>query len=75
MLQCYLDYVLLLGSILARVLRKHSEKLTVAGRQCNFNEVEHVLTSEAAVKEAKRCLRCYRVLTMSLEVQNQPFRR
>ena len=32
--------------------------LSVEDRKSNYNEVEHGLTEEQAVKEAKRCLRC-----------------
>jgi formate dehydrogenase beta subunit len=36
--------------------------LSVEERLSNFREVEHNFSPEAALEEAKRCLRCYRVM-------------
>ncbi len=41
--------------------RQGFHHLPVAYRINNFEEVEHVMTAEAATTEASRCLRCFRV--------------
>jgi len=53
------------GSIVTKYPRQSPEELAMPGRKRNFNEVERCLTPEAAVKEAERCLRCYRVMLVA----------
>lgn len=54
------------GSIVARKPRQSPEQLAITDRKPNFNEVEQCFTPEAVVKEAERCLRCYRVMLLSV---------
>lgn len=39
--------------------------LPLEERTSNFREVEQVFSAEAALEEAKRCLRCYRVMVLA----------
>jgi formate dehydrogenase (NADP+) beta subunit len=41
-------------------------KLTPDERNRNFDEVEQGYSTSEAVAEAERCLRCYRVVTLSV---------
>jgi formate dehydrogenase beta subunit len=54
------------GNVVARRARRSPEQLPLDGRKRNFEEVEQCLTTQAATQEAERCLRCYRVMLMSL---------
>ena len=54
------------GGIIAKRPRQSPEELPIADRRLSFNEVERSLTHEAAVKEAERCLRCYRVMLLAI---------
>jgi len=54
------------GNIVASRPRQSPEQLAIPDRVSNFNEVERCLTSEAAAKEAERCLRCYRVMLLAV---------
>jgi len=53
-------------SIIAKSMRYPPEHLSITDRVKNFTEVEKVLTAETAIKEAKRCLRCYRVILLAI---------
>ena len=48
------------------VPRQGFTHLPVPYRIKNFEEVEHVMTAEAATTEASRCLRCFRVVGVAL---------
>jgi formate dehydrogenase beta subunit len=52
------------GGIIARNKRQSPEQLPSTDRVQSFDEVEKCLTAESAVKEAERCLRCYRVMLL-----------
>jgi formate dehydrogenase beta subunit len=52
--------------IIARKSRQSGEQLPPSDRVRNFDEVEKCFSAEAAVKEAERCLRCYRVMLLAL---------
>jgi formate dehydrogenase beta subunit len=54
------------GGIVAKRLRRSPEELAIQDRRLNFNEVEQCFTPDVAVKEAERCLRCYRVMLMAV---------
>ncbi len=54
------------GNIVAKQPRQSPEQLPIPDRVLNFDEVEQPLTYEAAVKEAERCLRCYRVMLLAI---------
>jgi formate dehydrogenase beta subunit len=45
---------------------EHIAYVPVKERACNFREVEFGFSSEAALNEAKRCLRCYRVMLLAM---------
>jgi len=51
--------------LVAKEERQPPEKLSGEDRELNFNEVESCLVREAALREAERCLRCYRVLLLA----------
>jgi len=53
-------------SLTAKKLRQSPEQLAIPSRIQSFDEVEGVLTPEAALTEAERCLRCYRVLLLAI---------
>jgi len=55
------------GGIVAKRQRNSPEQLTIPDRMLNFNEVEQCFTLEAAASEAERCLRCYRVMLLSVD--------
>ena len=59
------------GGIIARRKRQSPEQLPSADRAQSFDEVEKCLTAESAVKEAERCLRCYRVMLLSVASRRQ----
>lgn len=42
------------------------EQLSLSDRVLNFDEVERCFTAESALKEAERCLRCYRVMLLAI---------
>ena len=52
--------------LVAKNPRQALEQLPVPSRIQSFDEVEKVLTPETALTEAKRCLRCYRVLLLAI---------
>jgi len=54
------------GGIVEKGMRQSPEQLAVQNRKLNFDEVEKCLTTELALKEAERCLRCYRVMLMAV---------
>jgi formate dehydrogenase beta subunit len=54
------------GGIIAKSPRQSPEELPASDRVLSFTEVEKCLTDETAVKEAERCLRCYRVMLLSV---------
>ncbi len=54
------------GGIIAKRPRQSPEQLAIPDRRLNFNEVEQSLTPEMALKEAERCLRCYRVMLLAI---------
>ena len=54
------------GGIIVRGARQSPEQLAIPDRKLNFDEVEKCLTPEAALKEAERCLRCYRVMLLAI---------
>lgn len=54
------------GSTIARNPRQIPEQLSIKDRRLNFDEVEKCFTAETATQEAKRCLRCYRVMLLAL---------
>jgi NADH-quinone oxidoreductase subunit F len=54
----YIEPVELTEEELARTKRPKMPRLTRTARKRNFKEVELGLTEEAAVAEARRCLRC-----------------
>jgi formate dehydrogenase beta subunit len=47
--------------------RVHHPELDPEIRKQMFEEVEHTISAEEAYKEAKRCLRCYRVYSVITE--------
>ena len=51
--------------MVAKEAAQSPQKLSLKDRKLNFNEVENCFTTEAAVKEAERCLRCYRVVLLA----------
>lgn len=53
------------GSMIAKKSRQSPEELPIKDRRQNFDEVEKGFTAESAVQEAKRCLRCYRVMLLA----------
>jgi formate dehydrogenase beta subunit len=59
------------GGIIARRKRQSPEQLPSADRVQSFDEVEKCLTAESAVKEAERCLRCYRVMLLAVASRRQ----
>ena len=52
--------------IIAGRPRQSPEQLAIPDRKLNFAEVEKCFTTEAAVKEAERCLRCYRIMLLAV---------
>jgi formate dehydrogenase beta subunit len=52
--------------MVAKEIRQSPEKVSIQDRRQNFNEVESCFTTEAALKEAERCLRCYRVMLVAI---------
>lgn len=54
------------GGIVAQSQRQSPTQLPPADRVGSFAEVEKCLTVEAAAREAERCLRCYRVMLLSV---------
>ena len=54
------------AGITAKGVRQSPELLPVQNRGLNFAEVEKCLTTEVALKEAERCLRCYRVMLLAI---------
>jgi len=46
--------------------RQAPEQLPIQNRELNFDEVEKCFTPDLAVKEAGRCLRCYRVMLLAI---------
>lgn len=54
------------GGIIAESPRQSPEWLPIQDRELNFDEVEKCFTTEAAIKEAERCLRCYRVMLLAI---------
>lgn len=54
------------AGITAKGVRQSPELLPVQNRGLNFDEVEKCLTTESALKEAERCLRCYRVMLLAV---------
>ncbi len=51
----------------AKKLRQSPEQLPVSSRVQGFDEVEKVFTPEAALAEAERCLRCYRLMLLATD--------
>ena len=56
--------------IIAKGIRQSPEQLPLSDRALNFDEVEKCLTAEAALREAERCLRCYRVMLLAITNEN-----
>ena len=56
--------------IIAKGTRQSPEQLPLSDRALNFDEVEKCLTAEAALREAERCLRCYRVMLLAITDEN-----
>jgi len=54
------------GGVIARRAPQSPRQLPPSDRVLGFDEVESCLTAEAAVKEAERCLRCYRVMLLAV---------
>ena len=54
------------GSMIAKKLRQTPEHLSIKDRQLNFDEVEKCFAAKTAAQEAKRCLRCYRVMLLAV---------
>jgi len=54
------------GGIIAKRPRQSPEQLSPSDRAQSFGEVEGCLIPEAAVREAERCLRCYRVMLLAV---------
>ena len=54
------------GGIIARSQRQSPEELPPSDRVSGFAEVEKCFTVAAAAREAERCLRCYRVMLLSV---------
>jgi formate dehydrogenase beta subunit len=54
------------GGIIAKSSRQSPKQLPPSDRVLGFDEVESCLAAEAAVKEAERCLRCYRVMLLAV---------
>jgi formate dehydrogenase beta subunit len=54
------------GSMAIKKQRQAPQHLPVPERKLNFNEMEKVFTRNEAIQEAKRCLRCYRVMLMAV---------
>ena len=52
--------------ITAKGVRQSPELLPIQDRGLNFDEVEKCFTAESALKEAERCLRCYRVMLLAI---------
>jgi len=55
------------GGLIAKTYRHFPELLPIPSRVKNFDEVEKVLTTEAALAEAERCLHCYRVFLLATD--------
>ncbi len=58
------------AGITARSARFSPEQLSIPKRLAGFAEVEKVFSDALAVKEAGRCLRCYRVMLLAIEKGN-----
>lgn len=56
--------------IIAKSRRYSPEQLSIKDRVKNFNEVEKVFTASTAIKEAERCLRCYRVMLLAVNKED-----
>jgi len=56
--------------IIAKSSRYSPEQLPITDRVKGFAEVEKVLNADTAVKEAERCLRCYRVMLLAVNKGN-----
>ena len=54
------------GGITAKSPRQSPEQLLPPDRVLSFDEVERCLTTEAAAREAERCLRCYRLMLLAV---------
>ena len=54
------------GGIVPKSSRQSPERVPPSDRVRNFEEVERSFTSEVAIKEASRCLRCYRVMLIAI---------
>ena len=54
------------AGIIAKGVRQSPELLPIQDRGLNFDEVEKCFTAELALKEAERCLRCYRVMLLAI---------
>ena len=54
------------GGIIAKSQRQSPEQLPPPDRVQSFDEVEKCLTADSAVREAERCLRCYRVMLLAV---------
>lgn len=54
------------GIIATGSSRQLPEQLPLNERKNNFSEIEKCFTTEVAIKEAERCLRCYRVMLMAI---------
>jgi len=58
------------AGIIAKSRRCSPEQLSAKKRLKSFAEVEEVFADEAAIKEAGRCLRCYRVMLLAVDSQD-----
>ena len=54
------------AGIIAKGARQSPELLPIQNRGLNFDEVEKCFATESALKEAERCLRCYRVMLLAI---------
>ena len=58
------------AGITVKGIRQSPELLPIQDRGLNFDEVEKCLTTEAALEETERCLRCYRVMLLAVTGEN-----
>jgi formate dehydrogenase beta subunit len=52
--------------ILGGLHREHQPKVAGAERAQNYEEIELAMPESQAVREAERCLRCYRVAMVAI---------
>ena len=52
--------------IIGGLHREHQPKIDGAERASNYEEIELAMPESQAVREAERCLRCYRVAMLAV---------